>query len=79
MLLFLAKLLVTGIVGVTAYTAFTNADFNVVDAKDLHYALVPVIFIAIGTYFIASVFFGVYSMAVDTLFLCFRKYHIFYY
>ena len=27
----------------------------------------------IGTYFIASSFFGVYEMAVDTLFLCFLE------
>lgn len=73
MLFFLGKLLVTAIVTLVAYTAFTNADFNMVDTKELHYVLVPVISIAIGTYLISSVFFGVYSMAVDTLFLCFRK------
>ena len=30
--------------------------------------------VVIGTYLIASCFFSVYSMAVDTLFLCFCKY-----
>lgn len=39
----------------------------------LHYPLAQVVFIFIGTYLIATVFFGVYSMAVDTLFLCFCK------
>ena len=29
--------------------------------------------IVIGSYFIASSFFGVYEMAVDTLFLCFLE------
>jgi choline transporter-like protein 2/4/5 len=29
--------------------------------------------VVIGSYFIASSFFGVYSMAVDTLFLCFLE------
>ena len=29
--------------------------------------------IVIGTYFITSSFFGVYEMAVDTLFLCFLE------
>ena len=29
--------------------------------------------VIVGSYLITSVFFSVYSMAVDTLFLCFRK------
>jgi choline transporter-like protein 2/4/5 len=33
----------------------------------------PVIVITVGTYFITTLFFSVYNMAVDTLFLCFRK------
>lgn len=44
-----------------------------INTHRLHYNLVPVIIVMIGTYLIATVFFGVYSMAVDTLFLCFRK------
>lgn len=47
-------------------------DSNIYDHK-LHYNVVPVVIVMIGTYLIATVFFGVYSMAVDTLFLCFRK------
>lgn len=47
-------------------------DSNVYD-HNLHYNIVPVVIMMIGTYLIASIFFGVYSMAVDTLFLCFRK------
>lgn len=33
----------------------------------------PALFVGIGTYFIADIFFGVYSMALDTYFLCARK------
>ena len=40
----------------------------------LNYTAVPIIIIGIGTYIIASIFFGVYAMAVDTLFLCFCKF-----
>lgn len=69
-LFFLTKLLVTIGTGATAYLYFTN------DASrpELHYIAVPVTIVMIGTYLIASVFFSVYSMAVDTLFLCFCEY-----
>ena len=56
-------------------------------SPDLNYYFVPVFFLTFGkyslhvlidsniffsvTYFIASAFFSVYAMAVDTLFLCF--------
>ena len=36
-----------------------------------YYNLIPMIFVAVGSYAIASVFFSVYGMAVDTIFLCF--------
>ena len=39
----------------------------------LNYSFTPIICIAIGTYFITTSFFNVYSMAVDTLFLCFLQ------
>ena len=39
----------------------------------LNYAFTPIICIVIGTYFITTSFFNVYSMAVDTLFLCFLQ------
>lgn len=56
--------------GATTYIYFTNEKYGV----ELHYVQVPVVIVMIGTYLIASVFFGVYSMAVDTLFLCFCMY-----
>ena len=40
------------------------------DIPTLNYSWTPVVFIAVGSYFIASAFFSVYAMAVDTLFLC---------
>ena len=39
----------------------------------IHYEIGPSIILFIGTYFISSVFFSVYSIAVDTLFLSFRE------
>lgn len=71
-LIFLSKILVTAGVTCIAYAAFVT---DIVDIKqsELNYNLVPVIIIAIGTFFIASVFFSVFTMAVDTLFLCFCK------
>ena len=39
----------------------------------LNYFFTPIVFITVGSYFIASAFFGVYAMAVDTLFLCFLE------
>lgn len=41
------------------------------ETPPLNYYFIPVILIAISAYFIACCFFSVYSMAVDTLFLCF--------
>lgn len=68
-LFFLTKVLITVGMGAATYFYFTNQQFGV----QLHYVQVPVVIVMIGTYLIASVFFGVYSMAVDTLFMCFRK------
>ena len=39
------------------------------DVPTLNFVFTPLIFIAVGTYFIASAFFGVYHMAVDTIYL----------
>ena len=47
---------------------------NITLSTDIHmnyYNLIPMIFVALGSYAIASVFFSVYGMAVDTIFLCF--------
>ena len=39
----------------------------------LNYQFVPMAVIILGSYAIASTFFSVYSMAVDTIFLCFLQ------
>ncbi|XP_040917563.1 choline transporter-like protein 2 isoform X2 [Toxotes jaculatrix] len=71
-LLFLGKLLIVGLVGVFAFFFFSGrvkAFENT--APNLHYYWVPIITVVIGSYLIANGFFSVYSMCVDTLFLCF--------
>lgn len=72
-LFFLTKILVTVGMGAVTYVYFTSDKY----VDKLHYVEVPVVIVMFGTYLIASVFFGVYSMAVDTLFLCFCTYLLF--
>ncbi|XP_077986258.1 choline transporter-like protein 2 [Glandiceps talaboti] len=75
-LLFLAKISVVLIVILPAFY-FINGQVtiteDVVIMPDLNYAWVPFLLIVIGAYVIASAFFGVYDMAVDTLFICFLE------
>jgi len=77
-LLFLGKVVITSTVALCSFWYFSgglNAQFDLaqVDLTEpkLNYYFVPVFLITIGAYFIASCFFSVYTMAVDTLFLCF--------
>ncbi|CAG9762843.1 unnamed protein product [Ceutorhynchus assimilis] len=72
-LFFLSKLLVTVGIGAVAYLFFATNMISFMDNSQLNYGEVPVIIIMIVTYLIASLFFSVYSMAVDTLFLCFLE------
>lgn len=66
---FIGKLVITGCMVAGSYYLFIR-NTNV----DLHYnGATPLVVIAIGSYIIASIFFGVYQMAVDTLFLCFLE------
>ena len=39
----------------------------------LHYLLTPVVAITLGSYLVTTSFFSVYSMAVNTLFICFLE------
>lgn len=75
-LFFLSKLLISLGMSACCFTYLTSELFNQ-HFPDilLHYPIVQVGFIFVGSYIIASVFFSVYSMAVDTLFLCFRKFN----
>lgn len=73
-LFFLSKLLISLGVSACTFTYLSSELFNQHFPYTLmHYPLAQVFFIFVGSYVIASVFFGVYSMAVDTLFLCFLE------
>jgi len=73
-LLLLGKLVVVGGVACGSFYFFSGR-INVGDSDllELNYYFVPIILITLGAYFIADMFFGVYEMAVDTLFLCFLE------
>ncbi|XP_053381020.1 choline transporter-like protein 2 isoform X2 [Mercenaria mercenaria] len=72
--LFISKLLCVSAVGVASFFFF-NGDISYLSeyVPKLNYFFTPVILVVLGTYLIASCFFSVYSMAVDTLFLCFLE------
>jgi len=70
-ILFLGKLIIVALVTVAAYFSLENS--TDLFAAELNYKLAPLIVIPIITYAIASCFFSVYSMAVDTIFLCFLE------
>lgn len=68
-LFFVGKLVITGCMVAGSYYLFVKTS-----KIEFHYnGATPLVVIAIGSYIIASIFFGVYSMAVDTLFLCFLE------
>ncbi|XP_063057528.1 choline transporter-like protein 5-B isoform X1 [Engraulis encrasicolus] len=71
-LLFLGKLLISGSVGVLAFFFFTRK-IPVIqeEVPSLNYYWVPLLTVIFGSYMVAHGFFNVYSMCVDTLFLCF--------
>ncbi|XP_077389806.1 choline transporter-like protein 5-B isoform X2 [Festucalex cinctus] len=66
-LLFLGKLLIAGIVGAIAFFSFTQEG----DGPPINYYWVPLVLVILGSYVVAHGFFSVYTMCVDTLFLCF--------
>ncbi|KAH8312643.1 hypothetical protein KR044_011859 [Drosophila immigrans] len=68
-LFFLSKLLLTGGAGVATYYFLANNPAVI----QLNHKAVPTTVVVIAAFLITSVFFGVYSMAVDTLFLCFLE------
>ena len=68
------------IVGGVAFASFyvfsgrlQIAESSKINIPQLNYYFVPIIIITLAAYFIADIFFGVYEMAVDTLFLCFLE------
>ncbi|KAG8505786.1 Choline transporter-like protein 4, partial [Galemys pyrenaicus] len=76
LLLFFGKLLVVGGVGVLSFFFFSGRipglgkDF---ENPKLNYYWLPIITCIVGAYVIASGFFSVFGMCVDTLFLCFLE------
>ncbi|OQR73553.1 choline transporter protein 2-like [Tropilaelaps mercedesae] len=73
-LLLASKLVVVGVTTVAGYYVFSGSS-EVLNQyiPELNYPLFPVFLLALGSYVIATCFFDVYSMAVDTLFLCFLE------
>ena len=73
-LLFVGKLVIVVGAGATSYFAFSGWFPELAsEIPTLNYFFTPILFITVGTYFITSSFFGVYSMAVDTIFLSFLQ------
>ena len=77
-LLFLGKMVIVVGAGTMSYFVFYGYFpelFGETGWKipQLNYSFTPIICIVVGTYFITTSFFNVYSMAVDTLFLCFLQ------
>lgn len=70
--LFLSQLVIVVGIGMASYLLLNpEGRFPITDtAPILNYNATPIIMIVIGTYVITNSFFGVYSMAVNTLFLC---------
>ncbi|KAL1463393.1 hypothetical protein WDU94_015148 [Cyamophila willieti] len=75
MLLFLGKVLLTVLVSMGAWFIFSRGvvDIDTQQVFHMEYPWAPVIVLGIVTYLISSTFFCVYSMAIDTLFLCFLE------
>uniref|UniRef100_A0A182PBV3 Choline transporter-like protein n=1 Tax=Anopheles epiroticus TaxID=199890 RepID=A0A182PBV3_9DIPT len=68
-LFFLSKLLLASAMAAVTYTYYDSE----LSKTALNFLFVPAVLVFIGTYIIASIFFSVYSVAVDTLFLCFLE------
>lgn len=73
-MLFIGKMVIVGGIGVASFFIFSGEVPGVgPHLPEMNYYLTPVIIITVASFFIASAFFDVYAMAVDTLFLCFLE------
>ena len=73
-MLFIGRIVIVGSMGVASFYVFTDrVEFLNGEVPQLNYYLVPVVTIMLGAFFISSVFFSVYGMAIDSIFLCFRN------
>ncbi|XP_037300766.1 choline transporter-like 2 isoform X3 [Manduca sexta] len=71
---FLSKLLISIGVGFAVYYLLqAQFVYDLTQGAQLHYNYIPAIILSIATYLICTIFFNVYAMAVDTLFLCFLE------
>lgn len=70
-ILFIGKVIVVALVILTS-TALFQSNAKSLD-RELNYQAIPIILILVSTYAIASCFFSVYNMAVDTIFLSFLE------
>lgn len=66
----MTSMLLTICVSVTAYFYISGGETG----QSLNYMAVPITIIAIGTFLIVRLCLSVYSAAIDTLFLCLRKF-----
>ncbi|XP_017658830.1 choline transporter-like protein 5 [Nannospalax galili] len=73
-ILFLGKILVSGFVGILAFLLFTERLQKIIEGPtSLNYYWVPLLTIVCGSYLIAHGFFSVYSMCIETIFICFLE------
>jgi len=70
-ILFLGKILVTGGVGVGSFYWFVQ--YNALEPDKLNYTIVPVLICTFGAYLVTMLFFNVYDMGIDTMFLSFLE------
>jgi choline transporter-like protein 2/4/5 len=71
--LFLSNIIIPSVVGVLAFYFFT--DRIPIDAisqysPDLNFYIIPLIFIIVGVFLIAKLFFDIFSMGVDSILMC---------
>ena len=76
--LFLGRLCITLGIGVLAFNFFSKSfsidpRFQEYFAPELHYYWLPLAVTIVMSYFVSKVFFSVFEMAVDTIFLCAMK------
>ncbi|XP_068728860.1 choline transporter-like protein 4 [Montipora capricornis] len=70
-LLFMGKLVVVGIVAIASFYWFDKVNSD--DPTTLRFSVVPTILMVIFAYAVTVLFFDVYDMAIDTIFLCFLE------
>merc|ERR550519_3168387 len=70
----ISKIVVVGLCAALSFFLFSGQIQEVADElPQLNFPLLPTILISLAAYLIASAFFSVYEMAIDTLFLCFLQ------